>query len=63
MATTIKVLVPEAYALDANGCQLSKLVIKRAKTQAEMQPQLNEFIDKWSSQPEPVTNREEFAVA
>jgi hypothetical protein len=63
MATTIKVFVPEAYALDTNGRQLDKLVVKHAKTQAEMKPQLNEFIDKWSSQPEPVTNRKEFAVA
>jgi hypothetical protein len=63
MATTIKVFVPDAYALDAQGCQLPKLVVKHAKSQAEMQPQLNEFIDKWSSQPGPVTNRKEFAVA
>jgi hypothetical protein len=63
MVTTIKVLVPEAYALDANGRQLSKLTVKHAKSQVEMQSQLNDFIDRWSSQPEPVTNREEFAVA
>ena len=63
MVTTIKVFVPEAYALDANGRQLSSLVVKHAKTQAEMQPQLNAFIHQWSSLPEPKTNRKEFAVA
>jgi hypothetical protein len=63
MATTIKVYVPEAYALDANGHQLDKLVVKHAKTQVDMQPQLSQFVDKWTSQSESVTNREEFAVA
>jgi hypothetical protein len=63
MVTTIKIFVPDAYALDAQGRQLSKLVVKHAKTQAEMQPQLNTFIDRWSSQPGSVTIRKEFAVA
>jgi hypothetical protein len=63
MVTTIKVLVPEAYALDANGRQLDRLVVKHAKSQADMQPQLNAFIDKWVSQSTPVAKRKKVAIA
>lgn len=45
---TIRVLVPEAYALDDQGNQLDRLVIKHAHTRKEMEPQISAFIQKWS---------------
>jgi hypothetical protein len=59
----IVVAVPEAFALDHNGHQLSKLVVKRAKSQAEMQPQLKAFNDKWAPRTKPMSKREKVAVA
>ncbi len=35
---TIRVLVPEAYALDDQGDQLDRLVIKHARTQVDLEP-------------------------
>lgn len=48
---TVHVYVPEAYALDAEGNQLEKLVIKHASTRQDMEPQLSAFIEKWSDVP------------
>lgn len=45
---TVHVYVPEAYALDSEGNQLEKLVIKHARTRQDMEPQLSTFIEKWS---------------
>jgi hypothetical protein len=43
----IRVLVPEAYTLNASGNQLDRLVVKYASTQADMEPQLSAFIANW----------------
>ena len=49
MATTIRVVVPEAYALDESGAQLSRLTVKYARTEADMQPELAVFAEKWNA--------------
>jgi hypothetical protein len=46
----IHVLIPEAYALEARGNQLDRLVIKHARIQADMEQQLSAFIAKWSQE-------------
>lgn len=45
---TIRVLVPEAYALDHQGRQLDRLVVKNARSRQDMEPQLSTFIHRWS---------------
>lgn len=45
---TIRVLVPEAYALDPQGRQLDRLVVKNAHSREDMEPQLSTFILRWS---------------
>jgi hypothetical protein len=45
----IKVVVPEAFALDENGRQLSRLTVKYARNEADMQPELAVFAEKWNA--------------
>ena len=46
---TIKVVAPEAYALDEDGSQLSRLTVKYARTEGDMQPELAVFAEKWNA--------------